>query len=335
MKNEREAILPSLELWKEYTREEIFNIFNPNEQYPKGGPWGFRGIAELPNAPGSFVFFVTLGLTISGHKFDEGIDENGVLTWQSQPSQDLKRAQIQNFISHDHLKNTIHLFLRPDKRSGTLFRYFGPVAYLEHDPTKSKPVYFKWQILHWPPDKGIGLPAISKQEEDPAGGLRDTLEFVEKPINTNQTSKKTFNQKTLPTYEANDARNTELGLKGELLVIQWERNYLIQNGRPDLAEQIVHVSAVEGDAAGYDVRSYDLDGTHKYLEVKTTKGSKSTAFFVSPNQLDFSLKNRDKYKLIRIFDFSEDSNSGKAFVLEGHLADYLELTATEYRARVI
>ncbi len=41
-----------------------------------------------------------------------------------------------------------------------------------------------------------------------------------------------------------------------------------------LAEKVRHVSQLQGDGAGYDIESYSLDGTIKYVEVKTTKGSR-------------------------------------------------------------
>ena len=43
-------------------------------------------------------------------------------------------------------------------------------------------------------------------------------------------------------------------------------------GRPDLAEKVIHVSQIEGDGAGYDIKSFHEDGTVKYIEVKTTRG---------------------------------------------------------------
>src|SRR4051812_14439877 len=54
-----------------------------------------------------------------------------------------------------------------------------------------------------------------------------------------------------------DARNRKLGLAGETLVFEVERQRLVAAGRPDLADAVVHVSVVEGDGAGYDIRSID------------------------------------------------------------------------------
>lgn len=88
---------------------------------------------------------VTYGKRRSGHEFDENIDENGILTWQSQPSQTLDDARIIDFINHDYLKNNIYLFLRTSEKEN--YTYMGLLAYVDHDNQREKPVYFKWQIL--------------------------------------------------------------------------------------------------------------------------------------------------------------------------------------------
>ena len=84
-----------------------------------------------------------------------------------------------------------------------------------------------------------------------------------------------------------------MGLAGERLVLGLERQRLIADGRPDLAERVVHVAVVEGDAAGYDIRSYEHDGTPRLIEVKTTRGAATAAFFVSPNEIALSRARAD------------------------------------------
>ena len=40
----------------------------------------------------------------------------------------------------------------------------------------------------------------------------------------------------------------------------------------------MHVSEIEGDGAGYDIKSYTPDGKVRYIEVKTTRGAIRTPF---------------------------------------------------------
>jgi hypothetical protein len=94
------------------------------------------------------VFFVTYGQAQAGHTFDESITRDGVLTWQSQPSQRLTDHTIQNFIHHDDRVDTIYLFLRTrDKRP---YVYCGELGNLTHDADRGQPVHFQWQLMDWP-----------------------------------------------------------------------------------------------------------------------------------------------------------------------------------------
>jgi hypothetical protein len=57
------------------------------------------------------------------------------------------------------------------------------------------------------------------------------------------------------------AVTTSTAAEGPNYVLDVERVRLLAGARPDLADRIVHVAIVEGDSAGYDIRSYELDGT--------------------------------------------------------------------------
>jgi Domain of unknown function (DUF3883) len=92
-------------------------------------------------------------------------------------------------------------------------------------------------------------------------------------------------------------------MAGELLVIRRERRLLIEGGRFDLAGRVRHVSVVEGDGAGYDVGSFTLGGEPKYIEVKTTRGSAETLFFVTANEVAFSEAHPDQFFLYRVYHY--------------------------------
>ncbi len=135
--------MPYLVLWEEYTREDVHHMFAPDTRFtPQSGTWGLHGIIAIPDRPGDFIFFVTFGQRQGDHTFDEGITATGVLSWQSQPRQDLQNPQIQQFIDHDELKNTIYLFLRTEARRR--YTYLGRLTYVSHDAEREHPVYFQW-----------------------------------------------------------------------------------------------------------------------------------------------------------------------------------------------
>src|SRR5215467_424001 len=91
-------------------------------------------------------------------------------------------------------------------------------------------------------------------------------------------STNSYSKRISQNYATQDARNRQLGLAGEEAVLVAERMSLIAAGRGGLADRVVHVAKLEGDGAGYDIKSYTLGGEEKFIEVKTTRGDKRTAF---------------------------------------------------------
>ncbi len=126
-----------------------------------------------------------------------------------------------------------------------------------------------------------------------------------------------------------DARNRSLGLAGEECVLASERATLWACGREDLAKRIVWTSQEEGDGAGYDIRSFEPDGTERLLEVKTTNGWERTPFHISRNELEVADSRREDWHLIRLWDFSREP---RAFALRPPLARHVELTPTSFMA---
>lgn len=112
-----------------------------------GPPQGLQGVVRIPDRPGDWVFFVTYGREVGHHKFDENLSEDGVLTWQSQPNQSFNDKRVMEWINHDHLSNSINLFLRPNEKAE--YTFLGRLKYLRHDPNLEKPVYFQWQLMDW------------------------------------------------------------------------------------------------------------------------------------------------------------------------------------------
>lgn len=123
-----------------------------------------------------------------------------------------------------------------------------------------------------------------------------------------------------------------MGLAGEESVLGAERRWLIAAGRLDLAERIVHVAKVEGDGAGYDIKSFTPDGEEKFIEVKTTRGSESSGFYLSAAEIRFSAEHADRYYLYRVFDFDLGQSSGKVFVLRGSISASFSLEPVQFKA---
>ena len=335
--------MKKLQLWNFYSRSEVHQIFSPDTKFtPQSGTWGLQGIIKVPERDGDFVFFVTFGKSQGDHQFDESITEDGVLSWQSQPSQSFESDVIQTLIDHDERINNIHLFLRANKKDD--YGYLGTLGYLTHDTQREKPVHFQWQLMDWEAPKeflqtvGIltvedSLPVLTVTQTKP----QNVIEFVSPPAprtRRNGSSTVEFQTRKSPNYVLKQETNNAIGLLGEELVLKQEIDALRNAGRNDLAEKVVHVSVVEGDGAGHDIKSFSDDGKVKFIEVKTTKGNASAAFFISPNEVEFSKKNASNFYLYRLFELDTANRSAKFYVLSGDLTNSLELKPTQFIAEI-
>jgi hypothetical protein len=126
-----------------------------------------------------------------------------------------------------------------------------------------------------------------------------------------------------------DARNRALGRAGEERVLAHERGTLLGAGRTDLAERIRWVSHLDGDGAGYDIRSFDTDGSDRLIEVKTTNGWERTPFQITRNELAVAGECREDWRLVRLWNFAREP---RAFELRPPLELHVSLMATSYQA---
>ena len=111
-----------LTLYEKYNREGVQELFQPEYSFKQGtGTWGLQGVIKLPIKQNDWVFFVTYRQSQAGHEFEEGITPDGVLTWQSQPSQGLDNKRVLQWINQNPEIDKIYLFLRSNKRSKYFF----------------------------------------------------------------------------------------------------------------------------------------------------------------------------------------------------------------------
>lgn len=128
---------------------------------------------------------------------------------------------------------------------------------------------------------------------------------------------------------ARDARNRELGRAGEEKVFRDEHAQLLAWDRADLALKMEWTSEERGDGAGYDIKSFDVHGRERLLEVKTTTGTRTTPFFISQNELSFSEERPDAFRIVRLFQFDHEPGG---FELKPPLDRSVRLQPTNYRA---
>lgn len=126
-----------------------------------------------------------------------------------------------------------------------------------------------------------------------------------------------------------EMRNRRLGRAGEAYAFANEKARLLQAKRPDLANNVRWISEEDGDGAGYDIESFDIDGSPRLLEVKTTNGWERTPFHISRNELAVADARRDCWVLFRLFEFVRRP---KAFELRPPLESHVKLSPTSFAA---
>lgn len=156
------------------------------------------------------------------------------------------------------------------------------------------------------------------QEDDLIKEIR-TLEKVDIPEykkknKPSKTAKKTI-KKT--DYLKKTKANIENGLLGEQLVIDYERERLINLGRPDLADEIEWISQKD-DSKGYDIISFDIINKNKiqkrHIEVKSTEENATKDFYISKNEIKAMNELKNQYFIYRIYKLK--TRKPKLFILE-------------------
>lgn len=147
----------------------------------------------------------------------------------------------------------------------------------------------------------VDPPARTESKKETNMVNEPDLIYLRRPIKTN--------------YLEREQQNTRLGELGEQLVLEYERWQLQKNGKDSLAKQVEWISEKD-DGAGFDILSRNLDGSHKFIEVKTTKLGKETPFYFSKGELLFSQRTADDYHLYRVFNFDSEA---KIFMKRGRL----------------
>lgn len=319
-----------------YSRKEIYNIFNPSK--PIDSIWKQWGIINLgkyiDEMKNDYIFLLTMGSEVSGHSFDEGITEDGVLSWQSQPQNSFNSPNIKKFINHDEMLNNIYFFYRAVNIEN--YSFLGKLKYISHDKTREKPVYFQWQILDWDTGKNKEF-VLQKKDSIVDKSIKENTLSLENPPIVDKTRQgittNEFRSRKGVDYSKRDKSNKKLGLLGEKLVLEYEKKYLEENNKYDLANKVAHHSVILGDGLGYDILSFDLNGNKKFIEVKTTKGLNKTDFFITPTELRRSESEKEFY-LYRVYNYCVETNNGNLYIKKGVLSNSFELIPNEYKARI-
>lgn len=125
-------------------------------------------------------------------------------------------------------------------------------------------------------------------------------------------------------YKKKADSNDFVGKLGEEFALAYEQWRLREH--PELLKKLRHVST-EDDTLGYDIESYELDGTPRYVEVKGTIGPMETRFYLTANELSCAEDKGSQYILLRVSQLSDDP---RCCEIRFPFEDKLKLTPSTY-----
>jgi hypothetical protein len=126
-----------------------------------------------------------------------------------------------------------------------------------------------------------------------------------------------------------EQNNRSIGAEGEKLVFEYEKWRLSKEGKENLADKVEWVSKEKGDGAGFDILSKNINGTDRYIEVKSTKLSKESPFFLSANELMFASSKGKDFFLYRVYHLHSNP---KFFFKNGMYESFTVLKPETYKA---
>lgn len=137
------------------------------------------------------------------------------------------------------------------------------------------------------------------------------------PVSTSLKAKKTrttTKEAIKVDYEKLNKTKKRIGDLGEAIVLEYEKKRLIGDGRKDLADRIEHSSVKKGDGLGYDIQSFNSDGSHLFIEVKTTKQNRAADFYLSNKEKTVAeemYKKQINYRVYRVYKLNEEKGIGE------------------------
>lgn len=124
-----------------------------------------------------------------------------------------------------------------------------------------------------------------------------------------------------------------VGGLGEKYVYENEKKYL---SNTEYWDMIDHTPSLNHEN-GYDILSYEKDGTSVMIEVKTTTGNKSDSFFITNRELNTAKRawsENKKYKIYRVSNIlAEDTSEISVKVYEELSEEDFDITGVVYKIK--
>ncbi len=209
--------------------------------------------------------------------------------------------------SPEHLKHFISCLNLSGNHETSIERQQALMDFRKTEPLlRNEPVGLMMRFLYseFPPNEKDGEPKQEDGDRSPETPLSDAiagLELLDSLPNTEGLGSQPKAPKP-GKFDAGNGRRKHIGDRGEAIVFESEKKRLRKANRPDLAKKVKHVAATD-DTKGYDILSFDEDGTPRQIEVKATTGKNlGRGFYLTANELRASEVKDANYYIYFVFE---------------------------------
>ena len=306
----------------QYSREQVYQTVTGTKDSPTFN-MGRTGYGRIDK---NLFIFMNIGIPgADGMDYKNHYDERTEsVSWCAKKTTRSGQKQMQKIINGDL---DLYLFARWERNED--WTYLGEAHVLSYednvvvaDPKGNETFCMEYQLTC----KGIEEDLDQKEIE--SGTLTLTNDRPKRKVR--KKTKRKFKGRGKKDYLFKAKKDKKTGDLGEELVMKYEKKRLVDLGKQDLAESIEHVSVTQGDGTGYDIKSFNEDGTDRFIEVKTTKEGIDTEFFMSPNEIEFSEKNQESYYLYRVHDLKLNPLKGTLYINSGNVLDKFDKEPTVF-----
>ena len=138
-----------------------------------------------------------------------------------------------------------------------------------------------------------------RQPEFPVNPQPEWIDLQITSPSINNSGRQRGSRNSNPDYEKEARILKRFGNRGEKIVFDLEKRRLSEQGMKNLSEK---VERAEYDYLGYDIKSFEVNGEPRYIEVKTTRSKVGNAnFFLTINELN-TAKELENYFVYIVFD---------------------------------
>ncbi|HPS55281.1 MAG TPA: DUF3883 domain-containing protein [Sedimentisphaerales bacterium] len=154
-----------------------------------------------------------------------------------------------------------------------------------------------YDVFGYPSDsnKEIKVDASDRPIPYPLLGTVTPLFISELPMEKSSKTDTNSGRKGKTDFQKKNKAQKRLGDRGEKIALKAEEKRLKDLGKQGLADKIEHISQ-DNDSAGYDILSFNEDGTPRHIEVKSTANETiCDGFYFTANELTKSQELENYY----------------------------------------